>query len=558
MERDMSRTDHGKQFDVTIIGSGLGGSTLAAALARNGVRVLLLDGGTHPRFAVGEATIPYTNVTQRLIADRYGIPELKNLCTLADSTRAIGPKFGTKTHFGFLRHEEGKPQDPREVNQFHTPPALLAEAHHLYRQDSDSYVFHLALQYGARARQNFRIAGVDVDGSGVTIHGENGDQYRSRYVVDAGGFRSPLAEAFNLREQPTRFKHQSRSMFTHMIGLPHTDELWSRPSADRPPVPWNQGTVHHTFERGWFWYIAFNNTKLSKNPLASVGLTLDPRLYPRDPSLTPMEDFMSIASRFPDIERQYAGGVPVREWVSTDRVQYSSKQLVGDRWCLLAHAAGFLDPLFSFGLAVTGDAVNALAWRLIRAVKDDDFSAGRFEYMDRMQQARLDYVDEVVNAAYTAFSDFDLWKAVFRCWVWPNNAGTFRLQAALSKFRKDGDDEHFRALEEPPYLGMDWPVHEGMKQLYDLMVSRCDAVQAGRMSTREAADDLWGVLSTANFMTQPFGFGDRERRFMHPTPMVVAKSALWARRNADPMVRQMLLGVGKEAVGSRLRGSRIF
>jgi hypothetical protein len=39
---------------------------------------------------------------------------------------------------------------------------------------------------------------------------------------------------------------------------------------------------------------------------------------------------------------------------------------------------------------------------------------------------------------------------------------------------------------------------------------------------------------------------------------VVAKSALWARRSADPMVRQMLLGVGKEAVSSRLRGSRIF
>jgi hypothetical protein len=74
---------HGNQFDVTIIGSGLGGSTLAAALARNGVKVLLLDGGTHPRFAVGEATIPYTNGTQRLIADGYGIPELKNLCSLA-------------------------------------------------------------------------------------------------------------------------------------------------------------------------------------------------------------------------------------------------------------------------------------------------------------------------------------------------------------------------------------------------------------------------------------------------------------------------------------------
>jgi len=553
----MDRSTTRKLYDVVVIGTGLGGSTLAAALAANGVSVLMLDSGTHPRFAVGEATIPYTNVTERTIADRYGIPELRNLCTLEDCTRVLGPKFGIKTHFGFLRHEPGKAQNPQEVNEFHTPD-LIAEAHHLYRQETDSYVFHMALKYGAAARQNFRIAEVDIDGSGVRVASDRGEEYRARYVVDAGGFRSPLAEKYDLRENPTRFKHHSRSMFTHMIGLTHTDELWTRAKADTPPVPWNQGTVHHIFERGWFWYIAFNNTPMSHNPLASVGLTLDPRLYPKDPSLTPMEDFMSIASRYPDIERQYAGGVPVREWVSTERVQYSSKQLVGDRWCLLSHAGAFLDPLFSFGLAVTGDAVNALAWRLIRAVKDDDFSAERFEYMERLQQARFDYVDALVNASYTAFSDFDLWKAVFRVWVWPNNAGTMRLQGALSKYRKDGDDQHFKDLEEAPYLGMDWPVHDGMKKLFDLTVERCDKVQAGAITTKEAADDIWAVLAEANFITQPFGFGDRSCRFMHPTPAVLAKTALWARRHADPMVRDMLLSMGKQAVGRRIRGSRIF
>lgn len=554
----MSRTESkGKVFDVIVIGSGLGGSTLAACLARAGVSVLILDSASHPRFAVGEATIPYTNLIFRSIAERYDVPELANLCTLAGCTSAMGPKFGVKHHFGFLRHEEGRPQDPNEVNQFHTPK-LLSESEHLYRQETDHYVFLVACKYGATAKQNFRIADVDIDGAGVTVHGENGDQYRGRYVVDAGGFRSPLADKFNLREEPTRFKHQSRSLFTHMLGLRHPDELWQRSKSDTPPIPWNQGTVHHIFERGWFWYIAFNNTPVSQNPLVSVGLTLDPRLYPRDPSLTPMEDFASIASRFPDIERQYAGGRAVREWVSTDRIQYSSKQLVGDRWCLLAHAAGFLDPLFSFGLAVTGDAVTTLAWRLIRAVQDDDFSAERFEFMDRFQQARLDYVDETVNASYTAFNDFDLWKAVFRCWSWSSNAGTFRLQMALAKFRKDRDDRHFRELEEVPHLGLDWPVHDGVKNLYDLMVDRCDAVQAGTMSSRAASDDLWDVLREANFMTQPFGFGDRERRFMHPTPAVIAKSGLWAARHADPLVKQMLLSIGKEAIGSKMRRSRIF
>jgi tetracycline 7-halogenase / FADH2 O2-dependent halogenase len=553
----MDRGTAGRQYDVIVIGTGLGGSTLAAALAANGVKVLMVDSGTHPRFAVGEATIPYTNVTERTIADRYGIPELRNLCTLADCTRVLGPKFGTKTHFGFLRHEPGKAQNPQEANEFHTPD-LLAEAHHLYRQETDSYVYHLAMKYGAMSRQFFRITQVEFDGSGVTVADDKGEEYRARYIVDAGGFRSPLADKFDLRENPCRFKHHSRSMFTHMIGLKHTDELWQRPKIDTPPVPWSQGTVHHIFERGWFWYIAFNNTPLSHNPLASVGLTLDERLYPKDPSLSPMEDFWSIASQYPDIARQYEGGVPVREWVSTERVQYSSKQMVGDRWCLLSHAGAFLDPLFSFGLAVTCDAVNSLAWRLIRAVKDDDFSAERFEYMERLQQARFDYVDALVNSSYTSFSDFELWKAVFRVWVWPNNAGTIRLQGALSKFRKDGNDQHFKDLEEAPYLGMDWPVHEGMANLFNLTVERCEQVQAGTLSSRQAADDIWAVLEGANFMTQPFGFGDRNVRFMHPTPAVLAKSAIWAKRHADPMVKEMLLTTGREAVIRRMRGTRIF
>ena len=547
-----------KVYDVAIIGSGMGGSMLGAALARNDVDVLLLDGTTHPRFAVGEATIPYTNVTQRIIAARYNVPELTTLCTLADCAKVIGPSFGTKTHFGFLRHDPGQLQDPQEVNQFHTP-GLLHEAHHLFRQDSDAFVFHLAVKCGCTPRQDFRVADVDIDDAGVTLYGTDGDAYHARYVVDASGFRSPLADKFNLREDPPRFKHHSRSLWTHMLGVTHTDDLWpDRRPEDKPPVPWYEGTVHHMFERGWFWVIGFDNSPLSRNPLCSVGLTLDPRLYPKDPAKSPMDDFMEHASRYPDIERQFAGGVPVREWISTERLQYGSKQTVGDRWCLLSHAGAFIDPLFSYGLANTGDAVNALAWRLIRATKDDDFSAERFEYIERLQQGLFDYNDEIVNAGFTGFSHFGLWKAIFRIWVWGNNAGTFRLREGLTKYEKDADDRHFTDLEEVPYLGFDWPEHEGYKHLFDEMVRRCDACQAGEATPQETSDALWDELRACDFMPHPFGFNDPSVRFMSPKPPVIAKTALWAMRRGDPETRRLLLSNGREAIKHRLRGERIF
>ena len=45
-------------FDVAILGTGIGGTSLGAILAKNGLRVLLLEQTVHPRFAIGESTVP--------------------------------------------------------------------------------------------------------------------------------------------------------------------------------------------------------------------------------------------------------------------------------------------------------------------------------------------------------------------------------------------------------------------------------------------------------------------------------------------------------------------
>lgn len=544
-------------YDIAILGSGISGSMLGAILARGGAKVVLIDADAHPKFAIGESTIPYTLVTLRTIAERYHVPEIKTLATFTNCTKIIGPSFGIKKHFGFLLHHEGQPQDPRETNQFNTP-SLLYEASHQFRQDTDAYLFHAALRYGCTARQNFRVTDVDFDDAGVTISSQTGEQYRARYVVDASGFRSPLAQKFGLREDPCRFKHHSRSMWNHMLNVTPTDQVLRRSPADTPPVPWYEGTVHHMFERGWFWVIPFDNHEASRNPLCSVGLTLDPRRYPKDPNQSPADEFMQMASRYPDIERQYAGARPMREWLSTDRLQYSSSRVVGDRWCLLAHAAGFIDPLFSRGLSNTAEAINALAWRLLRAVRDDDFSAERFAFIERLQQGLLTYNDELVNAAFISFADYDLWTAVFRIWGWGSNAGTFRLQEALSRFLRDGRDEHFIAHEDAANLGYCWPDHDGYKKLFDQMVAKCEAVESGLQSTGQAADDLYQMMADADFVPKHFGFAERDRRFLNPTPKTLAKTLLWVQQEADPETRRLMFGTYLEAVKYKVRGRRIF
>ena len=65
-----------KKYDVAIIGSGMGGSTLATVLARQGLAVIVFEGGAHPRFAIGESMILETSEVMRALAEFYDVPEL--------------------------------------------------------------------------------------------------------------------------------------------------------------------------------------------------------------------------------------------------------------------------------------------------------------------------------------------------------------------------------------------------------------------------------------------------------------------------------------------------
>ena len=549
--------DSATRYDVIILGSGLPGAMLGAILARGGARVLILDSRVHPRYAPGEVSTPRALLALRLLAERYQVPEIKTLTTFQNCTRIIGASFGIKRHFGFLLHHEGSRQQAGEVSQVTNGP--LSDGPHLYRQDTDAYLFLAAIRYGAAARQGFRIAGLDITGAGVSVGGADGSIYHGRYLVDATGPESVLAEQLALRETPTRLRHTSRGLATLMVGVRDTDEvLGDRLSRDRPPVPWHQGTVHHLFERGWFGVVPFGNHEDSRNLATSVTLTLDPACHPIPPGSSPQEEFFAHAARFPDVARQFEGSALLREWEVTDRLQYSSVRTVGDRWCLLGAAAGYVDPLFARELSDTAETINALAWRLLRAVADDDFSAGRFAFVDQLQQSLLDFDDALVSSAYAAFADYDLWNAVFRIWAWGSGAGSFRMQQALSRFLADGSQAHLNELEGAPYPGCAWPDSEGYCKLFTHMAARCDACRSGQVKPAEASAELFSMIAESGLFPRHLGFAEPQVRFIHPTPGSVVRSLWLARDGLSPQVRHLLMDNARTAARSRLRGRRIF
>ena len=520
------------QYDVAILGSGLAGSTLAACLARNGASVLLLDAGIHPRFAVGESTIPYTSMMMRLVSEKYGVPEIKYMTTFEKVQGKITSKCGVKRNFGFVYHREGLPQHHKEAHEVPIPKILHTE-NHFFRQDVDTWMLNVASKYGTKVLQQTKVTNVEIDDNGVTLITGSEAPIRVKFVVDASGFRSLLAEKFQLREEPSRLRHHARSLFTHMVDVLPYDSTRAG-SAHGQPSPWSEGTLHHVFRGGWMWVIPFDNHVRSTNPLCSVGLSLDPRIHPK-PDCSPEEEFRSFVSRFPDIAPQFVHARSVRDWVSTDRLQYSSKQTIGYRWCLTSHAAGFVDALFSRGLSNTMEIINALGERLLDAIREDDFAVERFAYVQELEQGLLDFNDDLVANAYTSFGNYEMWDAWVRIWALGQFLATFEVNRTYARYLEKHDPAELAQLERiapngaiPDYA----PVRTLLKEVSEL----CQRVQSGAGDPTKTAEQIMEKLASVNFCPPAFGLADPNNRWFNATAGKVLSTLRWAKKSApDPI-----------------------
>ena len=530
-----------KTYDVLVLGSGLGGSISAAILARKGWRVLLIEAGTHPRFAIGEATTPDTSCRLKIMSKKYGIPEFDHLTTFHKLRDHISPACGIKKSFSFLYHREGETQNPLESHQFPTLAPPLGPDCHFFRQDTDAYMLAIALRYGAEVRQRTQIAQTDCGGAGVVLTSDKGEVFKGRFLVDASGFRSPIAQKFDLREAPTSLKTKSRAIFTHMVGVHHYDETCPPLKTFGFKYPFCQGTLHHVFDGGWMWVIPFDNHPDTTNPLCSVGILLDLDKFPVS-GKDPETEFNEIIARFPSVAKQFADAKAVREWVGTGRIQYSSKTILGPRFCQIAHAAGFVDPLYSSGLNLTVSVIDDLMPELDAALVEDQFQEQRFASVDRNFQNHLRHYDTMIANAFHSFKDFELWDAWFRIWVAGNFVATCLNTNLFINYMAKKDISIFERCKQAPFSGVLGSHFEPGKEVFD----RADELMArhlkGELTAKEAGDATRQLFANIKFMPSYFRWHDRRKRY--PSTFTVPSGTrmfLWFALKAPKPIRQAMM-----------------
>ncbi len=474
-------------FDVIILGTGIAGTILGTILGRHGHRVLLLDSGTHPRFAIGESTIPQTSQLFQLLANQHDVPELAVLGLKSPRSirERIAPTSGIKRLFGFVYHQIGREHRPEQAHQFGN---AFRDENHLFRQDIDAWLLTVAMSYGCEVIQSVQVKACDFDDDKCQVRLTSGQCFTGRYLVDGTGFRSVLAALFGLREEPNPMVASSRSLFTHMIDIKDFESV----AKSYMSHPFKLGTLHHIFERGWFWVIPFNNWEGAPNPLVSVGLTLDDRAYPEDPAFGPEEEFAKYVEMLPSVAKQFENARAVRPWVRTKRIQYRSTRTIGKRWTLLSHAAGFVDALFSRGLISTMENIRELCDVLLPALSDDDFSEERFDGVDRQQQKAVTFADRIVAGAYVSFDDFELWNMWVRLWAIGAHTAESNLGAVLTM----GKYSKFQSVPDPLCSRYELP---GFRAYFELSYRAIMEYEAGKRTVAETRLELEQALARFDF-----------------------------------------------------------
>jgi FADH2 O2-dependent halogenase len=163
----------------------------------------------------------------------------------------------------------------------------------------------------------------------------------------------------------------------------------------------------------------------------------------------------------------------------------------------MSHAAGFIDPLFSRGMINTTEVIAALVDPLLEALATDDFDQDAFLPIHRQQQRALSYNDQLVNGAFIAWSDFDLWNAWLRVWALGTVQTEFRLMNALADYSSSGDESFLRGEAlDPVFSTFEDPDY---RNFFCDAVPLIEAFEAGTISAAETSSRIFEMSGQYEF-----------------------------------------------------------
>ena len=201
-------------------------------------------------------------------------------------------------------------------------------------------------------------------------------------------------------------------------------------------------------------------------------MQIDPRIYPARNDLSPEQEFYEFINQFPQMKEQLQNARAVRSWVRAERLQFSSHHVVGDRFTLLGHAAGFIDPLYSKGLYVTHMTVMLLADLLLKAKSSGDYSACAFQSLEEITLKYIQMHDRLVANSIKSWSNYKLWRIYSVLWLL--GAYLEYLMLSITRIRSKNREEYLALLKDNRLAGGGFSRFFETQEKVDMLIEQED------------------------------------------------------------------------------------
>jgi flavin-dependent dehydrogenase len=301
--------------DVIIIGGGPAGATTGMLLARAGVRAVVLEKTTHPRFHIGESLLPRNY-------------ELLGELGLLDAVKRIPrvPKFGAEFAIG---------DGSKEIRfDFLDSFAPNAETFNVERAVFDKVLLDECRAAGADVREQTAVKRiVRMSDGDVAVEISTGETLTGKYLVDASGQSTVVARHLGTKKPSSDPHLQKVAYFGHFEGV------------KRHPGREEGHPAIVMADEGWFWLIHINER------VTSIGMVLDANVAKQLD--VPADRMLAWGmARCPFVRERCANatGPDTNEVISN--FSYRCRPYAGPGHFLVGDAAAFLDPIFSTGVCL--------------------------------------------------------------------------------------------------------------------------------------------------------------------------------------------------------------
>ena len=451
--------------DIAVIGAGFSGSLTALLLKQMGLKPVLIDRGSHPRFAVGESSTPMANLILEDLARRYDLPRLVPLTNYASWKRTYPDIVcGLKRGFSYFHHTFGEDFQPRadHANELLVAASSTAEDAdtHWLRSDFDQFLANEAIAAGIPYFDQTSIDellprgdGWELVGhrlvpsppsAGERVRGPNGEdgspigsslsarsaqettrpskinpphpnplppkaggertgiRITADFLIDASGEGCFLAKQFGIGQHPAGLKTRSRALFSHFTNVARWEDLYTARGGFAADHPYPcDDAALHHVFEGGWMWVLRFG-----NGVTSAGFALDPDRFPFDTRVSPEAEWAAMMQRLPAVAEQFARAEAVVPFRQTGRMQRRLERSTGPNWVMLPNTAAFLDPLHSTGNAFTLVGIERLLGILERSWLRPQLAEELKRY-DETVQAETEFLDGIVSGSFAGFREFE-------------------------------------------------------------------------------------------------------------------------------------------------------